>query len=175
MFDKKIKARILFEMIGRPKEHLKKAMTDLIEIIKKEKGIVVSSHKIHEAKKIEKEVMEKNKYEGEMFSTFSEVEIEFEQIMTVFSLCFKYLPSHVEIVSPENFSMDNLDMNAIANEIINRIHHYDSIAKTMLIQNSILSKRVEELIVENRDKSAPNITFGNNDNKKIVKKAKKKK
>ena len=174
MFDKKIKARIMFEMIGRPKAHLKKAMADLFEVIGREKIITILNSKIHEPKKLEKEVMEKNKYNGEMFSTFAEIEIEFEQIMSLFGLCFRYLPSHVEIISPENFNLDNLDMNAIANEIINRIHHYDSIAKTMLMQNSILSKRVEELIAEKRDKCAPNITFGNSDIVKTKKKGKKK-
>ncbi|MEK6885779.1 MAG: hypothetical protein AABX17_02330 [Nanoarchaeota archaeon] len=172
MFDKKIKARVMFEMIGRPKEHLKKAMADLIEVIGKEKVIVILNKKIHEPKQIEKEVKEKNKYQGEMFSTFAEVEMEFEQIITLFGLCFRYLPSHVEIIYPENFNVDNLEIGSIANEIINRIHHYDSIAKTMLMQNSILSKRVEELIAENRNKSVPTITFADSN---LIKKEKSKK
>jgi len=176
MNNQKIKVGVIFEMIGRPKEHLKKTLAELIQVIGKENSVVILNSKIHEPKKLEKEVMEKNKYEGEMFSTFAEVEIEFEQIMNLFGLCFRYLPSHIEVISPENFSMDNLDMNAIGNEIINRIHYYDSIAKTMLMQNSILSKRVEELIAENRNKAAPTISFGNSDLiKPKEKKGKKKK
>ncbi len=173
MSNEKIRARVMFEMIGRPKEHLKKAMADLITVIGKENAVVILNSKIHEPKKIEKEIKEKNKYEGEMFSTFAEVELELPEIMNVFGLCFRYLPSHVEIISPQDFNLQNLDISFTANEIINRIHHYDSIAKTMLMQNSILSKRIEELIVENRNKCAPTITMGGPEAEKKAKPKKK--
>ncbi|MDP1729399.1 MAG: hypothetical protein Q8L27_04305, partial [archaeon] len=147
-------------------------MESFLNGLGEEKGIRILSKKIHEPKKLAKEVIEKNKYNGEMFSTFSELEIESEQVMNLFIILFKYLPSHMEVISPENLMLDNLDISAITNEVINRIHHYDGIAKAMLIQNTILSKKVEELIVENRNKSVPNITFGNSE-EKIVKKKKK--
>ncbi len=163
MSDKKIVSRVVFEMIGRPKEHLKKTMEDFLKTLETEKGVRVISKTVHEPKKLKKEVMEKNKYNGEMFSTFAELEIESEHVMNLFNISFKYLPSHMEVISPESFLVDNLDLNAVTNEIINRIHHYDSLAKAMLMQNKILSKRVEELIAENRNKGAPAITFNNSD------------
>lgn len=175
MENKKIKSRITFEMIGRPKEHLKKAIEDFLNALETEKGIKVLNKKIHEPKKISKELIEKNKYNGEMFSTFAELEIESDHIMSLFSILFKYLPSHIEVISPENFELENIDVNAMTNEMINRIHYYDGIAKSMLMQNTILSKRVEELTKENLNKSAPNVTFGNLEVKEPKKKGKKKK
>ena len=53
MNDKKIKAAVIFEMMGRPPEHLKETMNKLIDTIGQEKGVNILKKKIHEVKKIE--------------------------------------------------------------------------------------------------------------------------
>ena len=80
--DKKIQAIITFEMMGRPPEHLIDTMKQLIEVIGQEKGIKIIKKEVHECKKIDN----KDKdgvviAQGELYSTFAEVEAEFESIM----------------------------------------------------------------------------------------------
>jgi len=53
MFDKKITAAFIIEILGRPAEHIKQTITELIEKLCKEKGINVIEKTIHEPKKIE--------------------------------------------------------------------------------------------------------------------------
>jgi hypothetical protein len=81
----------------------------------------------------------------ELYTTFAEIEVSAEKITDIVMLVFKYLPSHLEIISPENFDLKNSDFNMILNETITRLHNYDSIAKTALMHNQMLAKKFLEL------------------------------
>jgi hypothetical protein len=134
-------------MIGRPKEHLKETMEKLIETVLLEKGINLINKNIHAAKKIDNKDRGGNVIaEGELFSTFSEIEIEAENITDIIRLAFKYLPSHVEIIEPEGFKFRNNDMNLMINEILSRLHNYDAVAKAALMNNQVLASRIEEIM-----------------------------
>lgn len=146
--DNKIRAVLIFEMLGRPKEHLETTMENFLKQLDSEKGIQVINKTLHPAKIFEDKKQE-NKQEGivkqELFTTFSEVEIGAEKIIDVAMLVFKYLPSHLEIISPENFQVNNLQFNALLTEMIAKLHNYDSIAKTALMHNQMLAKKFLEL------------------------------
>jgi hypothetical protein len=147
MENQKIISNIVFEMLGRPKEHLSDTMKQLLEAVGAEKGIKINDRKIHEPKKVEnKDENGKEIPGGELFSTFSEAEIECENLFYLLSIMFRYMPSHVEIIYPEKFSLSNADLNSLANEIITRLHNYDSIAKSALMNNQLLAKRLQEIM-----------------------------
>jgi len=145
----KICATAMFEMLGRPKEHISSAMEQLIDVIGKEKGIVISKKTVHEPKVVEQKDKEGKLIPaidgGELFTTFSEVEIEANNIVDIIRLSFKYMPAHIEVTEPTKFSFDNFDINAIVNEILGKMHHYDAIAKSALLQNQYMAKQLEAL------------------------------
>lgn len=142
MAEKKIIARFIIEMMGRPKEHLMSVMKDLVSKVEKERGISVLNKTIHEPKKIE----QKDENFGEdLYSTFAEVEIETQDMYVILSFVFNYMPSHIEIISPENFQFTNANFNSMINNILVKLHHYDSIAKTAMMHNQVLSKKLYEL------------------------------
>ena len=146
----------MFEMLGRPPEHLKDTMVQLLEVISKENGIKIINKKIHEPKKVENKDKDGKPIvntQGEIFSTFSESEIEFETLSNLITICFKYLPSHIEITYPENFNLTNRDFMVITNEILTGLHHYDAIAKSSLMNNQLLAKKLQE-IAQNPEISA---------------------
>ncbi len=150
MTDKKIKAAIILEMMGRPKEHLASTMEQLLEVIGKEKNLAITNKKVHELKKVEQKDKEGKVIEvpedRQLYSTFAEVDIEFESIMDLMMLCFKYLPSHIEIIEPENFMLSNFDLNAFFNELATKMHYYDAIAKSALTNNQILANKLKALM-----------------------------
>ena len=147
MENKVITARMMFEMLGRPPEHLIETMTGLIEAIGAEKGIKVKDKKIHDARKIDNKDKEGNIItDGELYSTFSEIEVEAESVSSLLSLQFKYLPAHMELISPEEFKWTNGDFNMMANEILAKLHQYDAVAKSALMNNQILAKKISELM-----------------------------
>lgn len=148
--NKKIKVRIILEILGRPKEHIMEVLKELVERINKEKGIQVTNKTINEAKVFERKdekgnIIPKREEEQELYSTFAEIEFEAAEVTDLLAVCFTYMPANVEIIEPEAFELKNIDFNSLINEIIRRLHHYDSLAKTALMHNQILGKQIEAI------------------------------
>lgn len=135
--DKKIHATILLEMLGRPPEHLTKELEALIVKIKEEKGIKVIDQKVNEPKSVEEH--------ENFFTTFAELDIELDGIKELIVLTFKYMPSHIEIVSPEKLHFTNNDLNETVNEITRRLHAYDQVARVLQNEKGILEKQLKDL------------------------------
>jgi len=147
MSERKIKATLVFEMMGRPKEHVASTMEKLIEVINNEKGIKVSNKRLHEIKQVENKDKDGKPIPAtpgsELFTTFSEVDVEVDKIINLISLCFRFMPSHVEVVEPDSFVLNNFELNSILNEIVLKLHNYDAIAKAALMQNQILVNKLQ--------------------------------
>lgn len=146
--EEKVKATLVFEILGRPKEHLIESLEKLIEVVGKENGIKIEKKKIHEPKLLEQKDKEGKIIEAkqETFTSFAEVELEAKHIMDLLRIMFAYMPSHIEIFKPEKFGFSNADFNSISNEILRMLHHYDSIAKSAIINNQILMQRMKEYV-----------------------------
>ena len=149
MFDKKIKAIIILEILGKPKEHIVKVMGELVEAIGKEPGIKITNKKVHEVR----EFVNKDENgkpivisgQEDLFTTFAEIEFEADSVMDMLRICFNYMPANVEIIEPEKFTMTNIDFNSLVNEIMRRLHHYDAVAKSALMNNQILANHLQAL------------------------------
>jgi hypothetical protein len=138
--DEKIKVMMIFEMIGRPKEHLTESLKKLIGMLAKEPGVSVINKKINEPS-----VLEKKK---DFFTSFAEVEVEFDKILYLPLLMFKYMPAHVDIISPENVSMSNNEWNEVLNEVIRRLHGYDEVARVLQMQRAQMEKKLKDAGIE---------------------------
>ena len=150
-----IKALMIIEMIGRPPTHLEETFKDYVKKLSSEKGITLIHEKIHEPKKIEhkkveKDVTEEKKEEKrpeiELFSTFAEIELESKDVTTLMRIIFNYMPSHIEIISPEQLELKNVDFNDLFNEVIRRMHEYDGIAKSMVMQNKMMKEKFQQIL-----------------------------
>ncbi|MEK6945894.1 MAG: hypothetical protein AABW63_03810 [Nanoarchaeota archaeon] len=136
--EKKIEAVILLEVLGRPPEHVTNSLNEIIKSIAEEPGITVKEKLMNEPAPL--------KEEKELFTAFAEVEIEVETLMKLLSLLFKYMPSHVEIIEPEDLKMKHNDWNELLNELTRRLHAYDEVARIMQNENIILEKKLREIL-----------------------------
>ena len=132
-----IKAFLIFEMLGRPAEHLKKTLIEFTEKLDKELGIKIINKKINEPKKIEDA-------KEELYTSFAETEIEFKDINSLLRIVFVYMPSHVEITNPEEIRIKNFDLTSLMSELARKLHQYDEIAKGLMIERSILQRQLEQ-------------------------------
>lgn len=136
--DKKINAIFVIEVLGRPPEHLVETLENLTKQIGEEKGVKVVN------KTINPPVLMKD--QKEFYTSFAEIEVELEEIINLVILMFKYMPSNVEIISPQNISLPNASWNDILNELTRRLHGYDEIARIMQNEKMILESKLKELI-----------------------------
>jgi hypothetical protein len=126
----KIKARFILEGLGRPPEHLTEFLNDLVGKMDNEKEMKIIDKVLHEPVPV--------KESKDLYSTFAEIEAEFESVESYLGALFTYMPSNVEIFHPENFKINVNDFNVLSNALIKRLHDYDAIAKQMLAEKDIL-------------------------------------
>lgn len=135
--ENKIKAIMILEILGRPPEHLKTSLEDIINKMNKEKDVEVSEKKIHEPTQ--------TKSNKNFYTTFAEVEVEVKNISILTSLMFKYMPANVEVIEPENINLTNNGWSEILSEITRKLHRYDEVARMLQNEKKILEKKVKEL------------------------------
>lgn len=140
---KGISANLILEVLGKPKEHLVETLNNIIDKIKEEKGVTVVDTKINEPVTL--------KNNEDLFTTFAEVEVKVETISHMAMLMFKYMPAHIEIISPEQLVMSNNGWNDVLNEIVRRLHGYDEVARVIQVEKSILEKKLKTLM-DSKDK-----------------------
>jgi hypothetical protein len=133
---KDIRVALVIEVMGRPPEHLTQTLNRLIGDIGNEKGVQV----------IEKNIREPVLIEGkkDFYTSFAEIEVEVEQVLYLAILMFKYMPAHIEIISPEIISLTKDGWNDILNELTRRLHGYDEVAKILQFQNFELREKLKE-------------------------------
>jgi len=139
---KGIAAIMILEAIGKPPEHITEALENLIKEIEKEKGVTILNKKINEPIEMEKQ-------KG-FYTTFAEIEVEVEEVLHIAILMFKYMPAHIEIISPELIVLTNNGWNDILNELTRRLHGYDEVARVIQVEKSILEKKLRELLGEKK-------------------------
>jgi len=133
----KVSAVMILDIIGRPPEHLVESLEKIIEDMGKEQGVTLKSKKIKEPAPM--------KDQKDFYTTFAEIEVEVDEILYLAILMFKYMPAHIEIISPELIALSNNGFNDILNELTRRLHGYDEIARIMQVEKQILLKKIQEL------------------------------
>ena len=142
-----IKAILILEIIGKPKEHLVETLESLIKKMDSEPGVKVIEKKIQEPV-----IMKANK---DFFTTFAEVEVEVSGIMDLVILMFQYMPAHIEIIYPELIALTNQGWSDILSELTRRLHGYDEIARVLGVEKDILERKLRDILEksgEDKDK-----------------------
>lgn len=135
---KGIAAMMIIDVIGKPPEHLVETLEEIIKKIDSEKGVKVVGKKINEPTLM--------KDQKDFYTTFAEVEVEVEEIFGIAILIFKYMPAHIEIISPEMIVLTNNGWNEILNELTRRLHGYDEMARISLTEKKILENKLREIL-----------------------------
>lgn len=151
--EQEINVLLILEVLGRPKEHILSALTGLIEQLNKEKGVKVLAKNIKEPRELKQEEQPAQAQQQELYVTFAEVEIQVTSLFDLVGVMFKYMPSHVEIISPEDISSTNADWNDMLNDLTRRLHAYDEVARVMQMENAILKNQLK-IILEQQKKHA---------------------
>jgi len=144
--EQKVTAILMLEVMGRPPEHLKETLADFIKKIDEEPGVHVKASEIHEPKELEDE-------KG-YYTTFSDIEVETDTLREIMVLTFKYMPSHIDVITPENFRLENNYFNELFNEITRRLHAYDQVARIVQNEKAIMEKQLKEFVEKEKKKSS---------------------
>lgn len=129
----KIHLRAIIEILGFPKEHVEETMKLIINKLKEEKDVEYINNKIHETKEA-----------GKLFSTFAEIEFKLNNMENLIDFCFNYMPSSIEIISPDKFHLEHIEISGFLNDLMARLHRTDMLLKNIIAENKVLKKEVEK-------------------------------
>ncbi len=152
----KIKALFIYEILGKPPEHIRITLEQLIDRIGENRGIKVISRKVHEPHPLDEEKKKNIKIEQEIYSTFAEVELAIDNLSLLFAVVLNTLPSNIEILEPNELKLKNFDLSSVLSELTIKLHKYDEIAKALILEKNHLIKKLNEL-----EKNSPNIKIKN--------------
>ena len=136
MEEEKLRATLILEILGRPAENVTNAIKLMIGQLGKEEKVEIISNKVFEPKEVESA---KN-----LFSSFAELEISTDNLERLVAICFRYMPSSIEITHPAEVNINLNDANILLNNLLARLHDYDALAKRMAIENNILLNQLKE-------------------------------
>jgi len=124
------------EVLGKPKEHVEKAMKDYMERIKKDEKYKV----------LREEFAELKKQESDLWATFTEMEMEVGNVQDLINFCFDYMPSIIEILKPDKITLSDKGFSDFFNDLQARLHHVDMIAKQVKLENDNLKVNTGKLL-----------------------------
>ena len=134
MVEKKIRTKVIIEVIGAPKEHIEKALGMILNRIKEEKYLEVVKAISFEAKQLKDKI----------YTTFAETEIHFDDINKVIDFCFNYMPSSIEILEPTELTMSAKETNDMLNDVLAGLHKYEMVMKNLHAQNILMKRDIEK-------------------------------
>jgi len=130
-----ILAKVTFQIQGKPKKHVEETLKKYLEKVGKEEEIEIKSTHIEKAEK-----------QGELWSSFAEVDVLVNNLEKFTWLCVNFMPASIEILEPAEFQFKNNELQNWLNDVLSRLHQVDSIAKQTNNLNKILDKNVNTII-----------------------------
>lgn len=125
-----LRAIVIFELVGKPKQHIEQTIKAYIENVKTQEGIICLREEFDETQELEKDV----------FSTVSEVEILVQNMEKLTWLCLNFTPASVEIVEPQQKTLEQQEITHWLNDLLARLHEIGMIQKNLQGQHQVLVK-----------------------------------
>ena len=112
-----MKTRLIIEIAGSPKEHVEEVMKQIIQKVQQEKKVL--RYNIFEAEQ-----------RGKLFSTFTEIDIDFNNFEELIGFCLDYMPSSIEILD-EKIDIKREETENVVNDLLAKLHEYDMTLKNL--------------------------------------------
>lgn len=122
-----IKAKIIIEMMGAPKEHIESTIKQYVEKLKESDLFEIVDEKFFPAEE-----------QGKLFSTFTELDIWFKNMDILAAFCFEAMPSSIEIIEPLDLNFKGKALENLFNEILGKLHDLDLLVKQVRAEKQLI-------------------------------------
>lgn len=129
--------RTIIEVLGKPKEHVQKALQGYIDQLKKN-----PKYKIVQQESAEVQQQE----ESELWTTFTELEIKTETIEDIINFCFNYMPALIEVIEPKELVLKDVQVSQLLSTLQGKLHQVDMVAKQVAVEKEHLQKNMGRLL-----------------------------
>lgn len=126
-----IRCKSIIEILGKPKEHVEKTMKMYIDKIKQDPEFIILNTIFSNAEEKEK-----------LWAIFTEIDMIVKGIPKLIGFCFDYMPSSIEILKPEEFTMKYSTIQDFINDLQARLHAVDMVVKKQKNENDFLKRNM---------------------------------
>lgn len=131
-----IRAIVIFEVVGKPKAHVETALSQYVDNIKGDERIKV----------IEEALEEAIEHEDGMWSCFAECDLLFKDLETITWMSINFSPASIEVLEPEDLSVESRQMTAWLNDLLAQIHEISTNFRSQKAANEHLTVAMNQLI-----------------------------
>ena len=136
---RELKARTIIEVLGRPKEHVDKALGLIKDkLAREDKNFELVKSEIFDARPV--------KDHENMFAGFVENDLNFKDLDRLMGFCFDYMPASIEIIEPKSLNFKSNDLSSFFNELQAKLHSLDIAIKQTRNENTHLKKNTHLLL-----------------------------
>jgi len=128
--------RVMFEMLGKPKEHIEETIRKYIEKIKTDPNIEIFKEHFGDART----------QEDDLWSTFAEVEMLVKSMDKLTWLCVNFMPASIEIIQPEKKTYTNKEISFWINDVLARLHEISLMTKSLVNKDKFMAKSLGTLL-----------------------------
>jgi DNA-binding Lrp family transcriptional regulator len=131
-----ITATAIVQIIGKPKDHLEKVITEVSEKIGE---LGYRSERV--------EIMPVEPLEGNegLYSGLFEVDLLLKNHEQLFGFIQDFNPTSIEVSDPEEFEMSLADYNGLVTTVASTVQQYDTLLKDRIAEIAVLKQRVDLL------------------------------
>lgn len=121
-------------MAGFPQRHVNQVIDKVVEKIKTEEKFKVVSINKNEATQLK-----------EFWTGFIELELLFNDLVTLNHFCFDYLPSSIEILNKESIDIQRETLTLVLNDMLVNMHKYNMHITNLNAENEVLRQKLEKV------------------------------
>lgn len=130
-----VRAIIVFEVIGNPKDYVKRALEGHISKLKADDSIDILSEAIENPEK-----------QDNLWSSFAEVEVLVKGLEKLTWICFQFMPASIEIMAPETLVFKGRDITNWLNDLLSKNHEVGLLSQQVGQENKLMLKNINALI-----------------------------
>lgn len=132
----RVRARLIIEMLGSPKQHVEKTLKDYIAKLRTDKTVQV----------LKEDYADAETREGGLFAIFVELELWFKDVYHLLAFCFDAMPSSVEVLEPRELKIEASELQNLLNDLQARLHTVDLALKEMKATLSVVDKNAVNVL-----------------------------
>jgi hypothetical protein len=130
-----IRVKAIVEMLGSPKEHVKKTLAAYVDALKKD-----NSHTVNAA-----DIAEPEERKG-LWTAFVDLDMTFPDADTMVGFCFESMPSSIDIIEPQTVAFESGTLTGLINDMQARLHQVDMSYKMLLAEKNIIDRNAMHVL-----------------------------
>ncbi|MFH1649153.1 MAG: hypothetical protein ABIA93_01240 [Candidatus Woesearchaeota archaeon] len=134
-----IKAEVLFQLIGNPKEHVEQTLKAYIDNIATMESVILLEEDYAPAEDLGGD-------QKGIFSTYCEAKLLVENLETLTFFCINYMPANIEIKEPGQMMVKDKQLTDWFNDLLAKLHEVSVVAKQVRNQNDHLVRGFNALV-----------------------------